>query len=69
MSESRRLSLQVIRCALEWSSPAQLGRGDRVVSKELTDPRVCKKNTSDLIAGISYSTVNEIVFICNYLSA
>lgn len=44
-------------------------KGDRVVSEELTDPRVCKKSTSDLNVGISYSTVNETVFICNYLSA
>lgn len=44
-------------------------KGDRVVSEELTDPRVCRKNTSDLTVGISYSTVNETVFICNYLSA
>lgn len=67
--QSHRLSLQVMRCALEWSSPAQPGEGDRVVSEELTDPRVCRKNTSDLTVGISYSTVNETVFICNYLSA
>lgn len=40
-----------------------------MVSEESADPRICKKNTSDLIAGISYSTVNETVLICNYLGA
>lgn len=50
------------------SSPAV--KGDIVVRKTLTDPLpcVCKKNTSDLNAGISHSIVNNILFIYNNLS-